>query len=549
MSTASVSIEKIKLGEGYLDCRYTPALSSKHHFVGHLEDFAMRIFELVSVLLIATTCVAATPISGIPGTRGVRIVGQAAGDALGFNNMSALGDINGDGRSDIAVAAPGTNRAGATSVGAVYVHFGADGNLSNLDVSGLNGTNGFKIIGSALAQNSQLGIFTTGIGDVNNDEASDLLIGSRGVGQIGRAYIIFGKPNGQAFPPTIDVSNLGSSGVVLNGASANDFFGNDAVSGGGDLNGDDIEDFAMGAEGFNGLGGIVYLIFGRSNWPAAINVGSETAASVVKFTQESAGDQLGSFVSIGADINNDSRSDLFINAYAGDAVGNNGEGKLYVVFGRPAGVPFAATQSVGSLNGSDGFQIRGNVNFAGFGSPVIALGDFNGDGLGDFAASGVIGAGSTALIYGKSNWDAINSISDLTGPNGTRFAGATAGDAAGAYLAAPGDVNGDGKDDLMISAPGADITGLSNVGKVYLIYGTAAPLASDVNLNAVESSVVGEVFQGSTAGFAAGPISAIGKFSNVDVLPDFLIGSETANGDVYVVTKASDNLFKNGFEN
>ena len=509
----------------------------------------MHILKFTLALLLAMPCLAATSISSIPGTRGVRIVGQAAGDALGFNNMTALGDINGDGRSDIAVAAPGVDRVGATDVGAVYVHFGADGNLANLDVSTLNGTNGFKIIGSALAQNSQLGIFTTGIGDVNNDEASDLLIGSRGVAQIGRAYIIFGKPTGQSFPASIDVSNLGTAGVVLNGATANDFFGSDAVSGGGDLNGDDIEDFAMGAEGFNGLGGIVYLIFGRTVWPASISVGAEAASSVVKFTQESAGDQLGSYVSVGADINNDSRSDLFINAYAGDATGNNGEGKLYVVFGHPAGVPFAASQSVGALNGSDGFQVRGNTTFAGFGSPVIALGDFNGDGLGDFAASGVVGAGSTALIYGKANWDAINSISQLTGPDGTRFAGGAAGDAAGAYLAAPGDVNGDGKDDLMISAPGADITGLGNVGKVYLIYGTNAPLAADVNLSAVESSIAGEVFQGSTAGFAAGPISAVGKFSNVDVLPDFVIGSETANGDVYVVTKSSDVLFKNGFEN
>ena len=511
--------------------------------------FLMRILNFTLALLLAMPCFAATSISTIPGSRGVRIVGQAAGDALGFNNMTALGDINDDGRSDIAVAAPGVDRVGATDVGAMYIHFGADGNLANLDVNSLNGANGFKIIGSALAQNSQLGIFTTGIGDVNNDGASDLLIGSRGVGQIGRAYIIFGKPTGQNFQASIDVSNLGSAGVVLNGASANDFFGSDTVSGGGDLNGDDYSDFALGAEGFNGLGGIVYLIFGRASWPATINVASETATSVVQFTQESAGDQLGSFVSIGADINNDSRRDLFINAYAGDAVANNGEGKLYVVFGRPAGVPFAATMSVGALNGSDGFQIRGNVNFAGFGQPVVALGDFNGDGLGDFAASGVVGAGSTALIYGKSNWDAVNSIADLAGPNGTRFAGSAAADAAGAYLAAPGDVNGDGKDDLMISAPGADITGLSNVGKVYLIYGTDVPFAADVNLSAVESTIAGEVFQGSTAGFAAGPISAVGKFSNVDVLPDFVIGSETANGDVYVITKVNDNYFKNGFEN
>ena len=504
----------------------------------------MRIFTLLLAAAIAMPCLAATSISNIPGTRGVRIVGQA-GEALGAHNITALGDVNGDGRADFALGAPGAGRPGATFVGAAYVFFGRDGVLPDLDSASLNGVNGFKVTASALPAGSQFGGFTTGVGDVNNDGSADLLIGSAsGVGGLGKAYLIFGKPVGQSFPASIDISNLGSTGVVFSGASNFDYFGFSSVSGGGDLNGDGVEDIAIGSGNFGNLNGIVHLILGRSNWPAAMSVGTEPGTSVVSFTHQTANDQVGSYVSIGNDINNDGRAELFINANGADAVGSSGEqGKLYVVFGRPANAPFASTQNLGALDGSNGFQLVGTAPASAFGFPAVALGDFNGDGVGDFAASSSPsgGAGAMALIYGKANWDAVNNISTLDGTDGTRFVG-EASSTAGAYLAAPGDINGDGKDDLIVGAPTAN----TNAGKIYVIYGTAAALPADVNFNAVESTIAGEVFLG-TPGFAAGPVSGVGKFSNVDLTPDFIIASENGQG-AYLITVQSS-VFKNGFEN
>jgi hypothetical protein len=205
--------------------------------------------------------------------------------------------------------------------------------------------------------------------------------------------------------------------------------------------------------------------------------------------------------------------------------------------------------NAGALNGSDGFQIAGTSQ-SGLGLPVVALGDFSGDGVGDFVAGGSIGAGQAAVVFGKANWDATNSVTTLVGTNGFRLTGTAAGDAAGAYLAAPGDVNGDGLTDLLLSAPGADLPGLANAGKAYLIFGSATAFAPTASLSGVETTIAGEVFQGSAANMGVGPVSGLGKFSNIDTRPDFLIATETVVGDAYVVTRAATNdmLFKNGFE-
>jgi hypothetical protein len=504
-----------------------------------------------SALTLSFAAYAATVINAIPGARGFRVSGQLAGDALGSANMYPAGDVNADGFADLVLPAPGADRGAVLNVGATYVILGGATRTANVDISTLNGSNGFKIFSSTNPANDGLGIFVSGVGDINNDNADDLLIGSQaGSTTLGRAYVVFGKPTG-GFPASIDLASLGSAGVVLSGEQNLDRFGASSVAGGGDVNGDGIDDFVIGAGGYNGLTGRSYLVFGRNSWPATIAIGAEPASSVVQFNAAATADQFGEYASVGADINNDGRAEIFINAYGADAVGTNAEGKLYVFFGRAAGNAWPASNNAASLNGSDGFTLIGTTSFGALGFPTVSLGDFNGDGIGDFATAAVIGAGTTAIIYGKANWDAVNVLSALNGINGTRFVGQAPGDASGAYLANVGDTNGDGKADLLIGAPGADPAGAANGGKAYLIYGTSAALPADVNLSAVEGTVAGEVFTGPSASFAAGPVSAIGKFNSSDTAPDFVIAAESANGDVYVVDRpagAAELIFKNGFE-
>ncbi len=516
--------------------------------MAHAARFAALAFGLAS----ATLLYASTPIGSL-GTRAVRIIGQGSTDALAYqSSATAIGDVNGDGRADMAVPAPGTARGATAGVGAVYIFFGRDGALSNLNIANAD----IRISGSTLGSGTGLGQWVSGVGDVNNDGNLDFLIGRNSdFAAAGRAYLIFGKSAGQTFPATLDVNALANNGIELVGSANADFFGAGQMTGNGDVTGDGIDDLVLGAQGEGGLGnnsGAAYLIPGRALWTSPFVAAS--AAGVVRFGPELSGDQLGATTGIIPDINNDGRADVTVQAFAADFASSaqTNDGKLYVLFGRPSTTPWAAL-NVGNLSGVDGFQVRSNIGLAAFGFPHVGLGDFNGDGVNDFAAAAVLATPSSqstiAVIFGKANWDPIFDISTLNGSNGIRLLG-QAGEAAGAYMAAPGDLNGDGINDMLLSAPGADLPNLLNAGRVYAVYGSATTFAAGLNLSAVESTVAGEIFTGSTAGFAAGPLIEVGKFSNVDDLPDFVIGSETATGDAYLVYRSPNAglIFANGFE-
>ena len=68
--------------------------------------------------------------------------------------MSAAGDVNGDGFDDLIIGASGADPNGADS-GASYVVFGkASGFAANLNLSTLDGSNGFKLSGVAADDHS-----------------------------------------------------------------------------------------------------------------------------------------------------------------------------------------------------------------------------------------------------------------------------------------------------------------------------------------------------------------------------------------------------------
>lgn len=204
-----------------------------------------------------------------PRVRSLRVDGDdRVGDSIG-NVVAAGGDFNGDGLSDIVISSPETGR--------VYVVFGKE-NTSSISLAAVaDGSNG-----GVLIQGDPGGSFGHSVailGDFNTDGFDDLLIGAPQEGVTdgitsGNAYVIFGSRD----PVSLSVSTLSSEdqGFVIRGAMAEDECGFQ-VSGAGDVNGDSVDDIAVGCR----RDAKVYILFGADYSIPARGRGTTSADTVV----------------------------------------------------------------------------------------------------------------------------------------------------------------------------------------------------------------------------------------------------------------------------
>ncbi|MBW4534137.1 MAG: FG-GAP repeat protein [Pleurocapsa minor HA4230-MV1] len=449
-------------------------------------------------------------LDSLNGSNGFKVSGIDATNQLG--SAVSVGDLNGDGIDDLVLGAPNAGRnissynySYSENNGEAYVIFGTrNGKDANFNLQSLNGSNGFTLKG--IDASDLLGTAITSAGDINGDGIDDLAVSATGGGQPitnrngftysdrrGEVYVLFGKKNG--FDARINLFNLnGSNGFIVDGKDANDSLGS-ALSNAGDINGDGIDDLVIGAsnagnvidspfaDGDSDRRGEIYVVFGSKNgFNSRFSVGD-------RFTLTGIGieDNLGTAISSAGDLNGDGIDDLVIGAANASVDGSYTQsGQVYVLFGRQGG--FGTQFDLNSLNGNNGFSIAGINGGDGLGNAVSA-GDFNGDDIDDLlvgaSTAGSDSRGAAYVLFGKRNgFTSQVDLANLSSSAGIKIAGVSSEDLLGSGISSGGDLNGDGADDLIVSAPGVDLGNeYTKEGTTYVIFGKPQPQPQPVPSN------------------------------------------------------------------
>lgn len=358
----------------------------------------------------------------------------------------------------------------------------------------------------------QFGIGISSAGDVNADGYNDVIVGANQAGgNLGRAYLYLGSASG--------LSTTAAAIFSDPGATSGDRFGV-AVAGVGDVNGDGYGDIVVGAPGVlpGSIVGKAYVYYGNASGVAtspALTMTDPGAANENRF---------GRFVAGAGDINGDGYSDVLISAFGA----SSNHGAVYVYYGSAIGLP-----TLPSLTLND----PANGTNDGFGNGIATAGDVNGDGYSDVLIYG----GNMAYLYNGSR-------------SGLSTTAATSVAATSTAVGSAGDVNGDGYSDVVVTTsngfslyPGsanglsATATNISGSGAV----AGAGDVNGDGYSDVVSRSTTGgiNIYLGSTNGLIA---TAITKTYNVSFVK--IAGVGDINGDGYsdVIGANSDASSKQG---
>jgi hypothetical protein len=354
------------------------------------------------VIFGAATSPAVLSLAAIDGMNGTCFYGEIEYDNIG-KPVAPVGDLNGDGIDDIAIASSLRNHQ-AIDDGAVDVVFGHAGPFSAaLSLGAIDGNIGFTFSGQGAG--AMLGNGVAGAGDVNGDGLDDMIIGSDSE-QSGRgaAHVVFGRSTG--WSATMTPADLdGTVGFRLVGARNNDYlgFGVGAV----DLDADGFSDVVAGSVfgGVSNQGGSASVVYGHAGaFPAAIDVGTLDGANGRRIFGANNFERVGQRPANAGDVNGDGIDDLMMGTQAAD-YGGEDSGSMYVLFGSAQRGPAQMVSS--DIAGRRGFRLDG-FDVDGYCAQIQRrIGDINDDGVDDivvgcnYSAGGGTHRGSAHVLFGN----------------------------------------------------------------------------------------------------------------------------------------------------
>ena len=444
--------------------------------------------------------------------------------------VDGIGDVNGDGIDDMIFGNLGYH----TDIGITYVLYGSKTPFPSLiDLSTLNGTNGYKIIGEDNHYAS--GFAVSGIGDMNGDGLNDFLIGTYNMYYSNPEYIVFGSNN--TFSATVYLSELNGTNGFKIITDTNNRFGYNSVAGVGDINGDGLGDsLILSYYRKNSVEAVIgYVLFGsKSPFSKELYLSNFTRQDGFKiigtndfYRGKAVAGKLG-------DINGDGFDDFII----GNPMINSGDGAGYVIYGSRS---FPEDMYLSELNGKDGFKIGGAASYfySYAGTSVSGAGDVNGDGFNDILMSVSPGLGDippvSYIIFGKPFLPSEISLQALNETMGLKLGGVI--DSSIRSCSGAGDINDDGFDDIILGAPSTD----SNTGTGYVVYGSKNPASFAIDLPALNGTLGFKCLGKQSYNAAGNSVSKAGDV-NGDGIDDFMIGTNDHSSSMVAFVVFGSNI-------
>jgi len=458
---------------------------------------------------------------------------------LGFS-VSHAGDVNGDGLDDVIIGAPGGSmNMSKDHNGVAYVVFGKK-DTAPVNVEDIaQGIGGFAIYSLGEFGYDGVGFSVSEAGDVNGDGLADLIVGSNFV-EVAipyDTYVVFGKKDTNPVSVEDVVQGIGGFAIV----QQDDSYGY-IVAGGGDLNGDGLDDVLLSSQlrtepQFPDIGrGLV--VFGKKDTSLVyINDIFLGQGGYALLTEEEKIEVFGGSLDVVGDVNGDGLDDVAITEVLHDPDMMNipFPKRVYVSFGKEDTLPVIASDLA---VGKGGFLIEGELvgdqGMVSLVGGVRQAGDVNADGLADvvFGDSHAPeytyeSTGRSYIVLGKVDTNPIQLSDVAQGVGGFAVNGGNPSDRFGSSVGGGGDFNGDGFDDVIVGSHmwKYDAMDPENFirGRAYIIYGSEE--VQGPSFSELEAGEGGVVLEGAWSNSLAGISVDVAGDVNGDGFDDWIVGA------------------------